>query len=137
MANSISKLAYQTLQQGKSIAGLAHKQLSTRLMELVAPEAMPGTTTVSAELMNELRASITALQDRDWLEAEQGIYPTELLFEAPWLDWLSRYPLLWLDLPPPGNGDATAMCAICPSRLIQVCIPTITFKTSTIKPMVI
>ena len=99
MANSISKLAYQTLQQGKSIAGLAHKQLSTRLMELVAPEAMPGSTTVSAELMNELRASITALQDRDWLEAEQGIYPTDLLFEAPWLDWLSRYPLLWLDLP--------------------------------------
>ena len=32
-----SKLAYKTLQQGKGIAGLAHKELSTKLMELLAP----------------------------------------------------------------------------------------------------
>ena len=37
----LSKLAYQTLQQGKSIAGLAHKELSTKLMELLAPDAVP------------------------------------------------------------------------------------------------
>ena len=29
-----SKIAYKTLQQGKSIAGLAHKELSTRIMNL-------------------------------------------------------------------------------------------------------
>ena len=39
-----SKFAYQTLQQGKSIAGLAHKELSTKLMKLVAPEAMSTTS---------------------------------------------------------------------------------------------
>ena len=99
MANSISKLAYQTLQQGKSIAGLAHKQLSTRVMELVAPETLPSTQSLSSEMLADLQRSMTALQERDWQEAEEGIYPTELLFDAPWLDWASRYPLVWLDLP--------------------------------------
>jgi ubiquinone/menaquinone biosynthesis C-methylase UbiE len=28
-----------------------------------------------------------------------GIYPVDLLFDDPWLDWAWRYPLLWLDLP--------------------------------------
>ena len=34
----ISKIAYKTLQQGKSIAGLAHKELSTRLMNFILPD---------------------------------------------------------------------------------------------------
>ncbi len=39
------------------------------------------------------------LEQIDWLEAEEGVYPKAQLFEAPWLTWLSRYPLVWLDLP--------------------------------------
>ena len=99
MANSFGKLAYQTLQQGKSIAGLAHKELSTKVMELMAPETVPKTEKVSAAMLNALRQSMASLQDLDWDDAEQGIYPKELLFEAPWMDWASRYPLVWLDLP--------------------------------------
>lgn len=95
----LSKLAYQTLQQGKTIAGLAHKELSTKLMELMAPETVPKTEPVSSELLDELRRSMSALQERDWQDAEQGVYPVDLLFKAPWLDWASRYPLVWLDLP--------------------------------------
>ena len=34
----ISKIAYKTIQQGKSIAGLAHKELSTRIMNFVLPD---------------------------------------------------------------------------------------------------
>ena len=34
----ISKIAYKTLQQGKSIAGLAHKELSSRIMNLLLPD---------------------------------------------------------------------------------------------------
>ena len=56
------KLAYETLQQGKSIAGLAHKQLSTKLMELLEPEAMPKTNPIPPDLFNELRHSIASLQ---------------------------------------------------------------------------
>ena len=58
MANSLGKLAYQTLQQGKSIAGLAHKELSTKVMELMAPETVPKTEKVSAAMLNALRQSM-------------------------------------------------------------------------------
>ena len=50
-----SKLAYTTLQQGKAIAGLAHKELSTKLMELLAPEDVPSTENVPPELLKDLR----------------------------------------------------------------------------------
>ena len=95
----LSKIAYQTLQQGKSIAGLAHKELSTKLMELMAPHAVPKTEAIPADLLNELRRSMAALSERDWEDADRGVYPTELLFDAPWLEWASRYPQVWLDLP--------------------------------------
>jgi len=95
----LSKLAYQTLQQGKSIAGLAHKELSTKLMELLAPDAVPKTEPVSAEVLGELQLDMRKLQEQDWQDAEQGIYPEQLLFDAPWLDWVSRYPQVWMDLP--------------------------------------
>ena len=36
-----TKIAYKTLQQGKSIAGLAHKELSTRIMNFVLPDNKP------------------------------------------------------------------------------------------------
>ena len=35
---SSRKLAYHTLQQGKSLVGLAHKEVSSRLMDLLGPE---------------------------------------------------------------------------------------------------
>ncbi|MEB3253767.1 MAG: SAM-dependent methyltransferase, partial [Synechococcus sp.] len=46
VSTPLSKLAYTTLQQGKAIAGLAHKELSTKLMELMAPEAVPSTESI-------------------------------------------------------------------------------------------
>ncbi|WP_320676636.1 class I SAM-dependent methyltransferase [Prochlorococcus sp. MIT 1300] len=97
--NNLTKLAYQTLQQGKSLAGLAHKELSTKLMEVMAPGAIPKTKPITKELLIELRRSMAELEKRDWLEAEEGIYPKSLLFDAPWLDWAKTYPLVWLDLP--------------------------------------
>ncbi len=96
---NLAKFAYQTLQQGKSLAGLAHKELSSKLMELVAPEAMPNTKPLTRELILQLRRSMAALEQLDWSEAEQGIYPKAQLFEAPWLEWAAKYPLIWLDLP--------------------------------------
>ncbi len=96
---SLIRIAYQTLQQGKSIAGLAHKQLSTKLMELLVPAAMPEVDPTSPDLLNELRHSMASLEKLDWEEAEQGIYPKSQLFDSPWFDWATRYPLVWLDLP--------------------------------------
>ena len=103
MAETLTKLAYQTMQQGKSLMGLFHKETSTRLMELFAPQASPRTEPLPTTVLNELRASMERLIERDWQEAEAGIYPSSLLFDAPWLDWATRYPLLWLDLPQTWN----------------------------------
>ncbi|NBW62943.1 MAG: class I SAM-dependent methyltransferase [Synechococcaceae bacterium WB4_1_0192] len=99
MADAVTKLAYQTLQQGKSLVGVAHKEVSTRLMELLAPKGAPRTRPVQPQLLGELQACHQQLLDVDWQEAEQGLYPTSLLFDAPWLDWAARYPLVWLDMP--------------------------------------
>ena len=107
MADPLTKLAYQTLQQGKSLVGVAHKEVSTRLMELVAPQSAPKTRPITPQLLQDLQASHSALLEIDWQEAEAGLYPTSLLFDAPWLDWAARYPLVWLDMPSTWNrrGD--------------------------------
>ena len=68
-------------------------------MELMAPDAVPKTESIPAGLLKDLRGSMAELEERDWEDAERGVYPTELLFDAPWLDWASRYPQVWLDLP--------------------------------------
>jgi ubiquinone/menaquinone biosynthesis C-methylase UbiE len=99
MADQLTKLAYRTLQQGKALFGVTHKEMSTRLMRLLAPDGSPSMAPLPEGLLGELRHNMDALHERDWLEAEQGLYPASLLFDAPWLDWASRYPLVWLDLP--------------------------------------
>ncbi len=99
MAEPLTQLAYRTLQTGKSLVGLAHKEVSNRLLALVAPEGTPKTEPVPAEVLDQLRRSMDRLTALDWQEAEQGLYPTSLLFDAPWLDWAARYPLVWLDMP--------------------------------------
>ena len=99
MADAVTKLAYEALQQGKSLVGVAHKEISTRLMELVAPDGAPKTLPIPPEMLRDLQASHKALLDVDWQEAEACLYPTSLLFDAPWGDWAARYPLVWLDMP--------------------------------------
>ena len=98
-APSLKKIAYHTLQQGKTLAGLAHKELSTKIMEVFAPEASPGKFPIDQELIKEVRRSMKNLEKIDWQEAEEGIYPKSQLFEAPWLEWAKKYPLVWLDMP--------------------------------------
>ena len=66
MASSLTEIAYRTIQQGRSLAGLAHKELSTKAMELLAPDVVPSTDPVRGGLLHELRRSLSALQDMDW-----------------------------------------------------------------------
>ena len=96
---SLEKIAYHTLQQGKTLAGLAHKELSTKLMEVFAPEVTPDKFPIDQDLIKEVRRSMVNLESVDWEEAEAGIYPKSQLFEAPWLEWAKKYPLVWLDMP--------------------------------------
>jgi ubiquinone/menaquinone biosynthesis C-methylase UbiE len=99
MSDPVSKLAYQTLQQGKSLMGLAHKEVSTRLLEMISPGTLPPTVPVPPQMFAQFRASMERLLEIDWQDAERGVYPPSLLFETPWLAWARTYPLVWLDLP--------------------------------------
>jgi ubiquinone/menaquinone biosynthesis C-methylase UbiE len=96
MADTLTKLAYQTFQQSKSYFGLAHKTLSTQLMNFVAPsdtkpEALP------TETLLLLQKRLNQLIDQDWQDSETGVYPAELLFDNPWEDFFRYYPMVWID----------------------------------------
>ena len=60
-APSLKKIAYHTLQQGKTLAGLAHKELSTKLMEVFAPGATPENFPINQDLIKEIRRSMENL----------------------------------------------------------------------------
>ncbi len=94
-----SKIAYKTLQQGKSIAGLAHKELSTRIMNFVLPDNKLGNFKIDKKLLVDIQNSMDRLREEDWNDAEKNIYPHKLLFNEPWLRYLTQYPKIWLDMP--------------------------------------
>ena len=77
-APSLQKIAYHTLQQGKTLAGLAHKELSTKLMAMFAPESASENKTINKHLIKEVTRSMKELEKIDWKEAEEGIYPKSI-----------------------------------------------------------
>ena len=95
----ISKIAYKTLQQGKSIAGLAHKEISTRIMNFILPDNKIGDFNMDNKLLMNIQNSMNLLREEDWNDAEKNIYPQKLLFDEPWLRYLTQYPKIWLDMP--------------------------------------
>ncbi len=99
-ATPLTKLAYQTVQQGKSYFGLAHKMLSSQLRTVVAPPSESSDPTpISPQLLLELNQRMNQLLDQDWADAEREIYSTDILFDNPWDDFLRYYPMIWADQP--------------------------------------
>jgi len=80
---SISKIAYKTLQQSKSIAGFAHKQISSRLMNFILPDSKLENFDIDKELLMQIQNSMDNLREEDWNDAEKNIYPKKLLFDEP------------------------------------------------------
>lgn len=99
METTLTKLAYQTLQQGKSYFGLAHKTLSSRLLNWVAPPSEQRGKPVPTEVLLKIQGRLNQLLEEDWQDAERGVYPHTLLFDNPWDDFFQFYPVLWLDMP--------------------------------------
>jgi ubiquinone/menaquinone biosynthesis C-methylase UbiE len=54
---------------------------------------------VSAESIASLRRRMEELFDDDWRDAEEGIYPRELIESLPWREYAQAAPLLLADLP--------------------------------------
>jgi len=98
MADTLTKLTYQTLQQGKSYLSFAHKTISIQARKALKPNDLP-MIPVPPELITKLQQRVNDLQAVDWLDAENGVYPTSLLFDEPWVDYLRQYPSLVADLP--------------------------------------
>jgi ubiquinone/menaquinone biosynthesis C-methylase UbiE len=99
LAAPLTKLAYQTFQQGKSYFGLAHKTLSSQLLNLIDPPRDRQPNPLSADLLLKIQRRLNQLLETDWQDAEQGIYPESLLFDNPWEDFFRYYPALCLDMP--------------------------------------
>ena len=92
-------------------------------MDLVIPEGASKARKISKELFIKLRDSISQLENIDWLEAEEGIYPKSQLFEAPWIEWAKRYPLVWIDLPLTWNRRKTRKTRDIPTKIDQDIYP--------------
>ncbi len=100
MSATLTKLAYQTFQQSKSYFGLAHKTVSAQLLNVIAPPtADKQTQPLEPRVLLLLQGRLNQLLDADWHDAEQGVYPTNVLFDNPWDDFFRFYPQLWLDMP--------------------------------------
>jgi len=99
MPDPLTKLAYDALQHGKSYFGLTHKTLSTRLMRAIRPAPERQTQPLAPKTLVQLQQRRDDLLQVDWQEAEAGIYPTSLLFDTPWDDFVRYYPLVCLDIP--------------------------------------
>ena len=99
MPDTLTKLAYQTLQQGKSYFGLTHKTISTQLMQLINPPKDLQTQELDTSTLLLFQKRMGELIERDWQDAEAGIYPKEILFENPWGDFFRYYPMMCLDMP--------------------------------------
>jgi ubiquinone/menaquinone biosynthesis C-methylase UbiE len=103
MAETLTKLAFQAFQQGKSVFGLAHKTLSTQVLNLVAPPPEKRSKPVPTDVLLKIRQQLNAILEQDWQDAERGVYPTSLLFENSWEEFFRYYPLVVFDIPSTWN----------------------------------
>jgi len=99
MPDTLTKLAYQTFQQGKSYFGLAHKTVSTQLTNLFVAPSQRETKPLPVDLLLKIQQQLSQIIETDWHDAEQDVYPASLLFENDWNAFFSHYPQVWLDLP--------------------------------------
>ncbi|MEA5582410.1 class I SAM-dependent methyltransferase [Nodularia harveyana UHCC-0300] len=99
MSDTLTKLTYQTFQQGKSYFGLVHKILGSQLMNLMHPSLGKRGKRIPPEVLLKLQQRINQLLESDWQDAEKGVYPESLLFDNPWSDFFRHYPMLCLELP--------------------------------------
>ena len=70
----LTKIAYKTLQQGKSIAGLAHKEISSRIMNLISPDKDLKSFEIDKNLLIDIQKSMDELrEEQDYPEKRKWI----------------------------------------------------------------
>ncbi|MEO0455506.1 MAG: class I SAM-dependent methyltransferase [Cyanobacteria bacterium P01_A01_bin.114] len=99
MPDTLTKIAYQTFQQGKQTFGFAHKTLSSRVMRFFYPIERTASKRIDGDILKTFKQRLDNLIETDWQDAEDGIYPKQLLFDNPWDDFFLYYPMVVLDIP--------------------------------------
>ncbi len=100
MSDTLTKLTYQTLQQGKSYFSLAHKTLSSQLLNLIYPPINKlKTKPIEPKFLLQVQQKLDRIIETDWQDAQRGVYPSSLLFDNLWEDFFRYYPVVWLDMP--------------------------------------
>jgi len=94
-----NKTIYQALQLNKFVLSLLHKITMVQLRPLFVPNVEPPNQRLMLANVSKIWASREELLETDWREAIAGIYPKALLFDDPWVEFLSQYPWLWIELP--------------------------------------
>lgn len=98
-ATALTQWAYQTVQQSKSAFSIMHKLLSDRLWDLFDPNRATVVQPLSTDALAEIARRFDRILAIDWQEAEAGVYPASLLFDAPWAEFAQNYLKLWFDMP--------------------------------------
>lgn len=98
MTDSLTKLAFQTFQQGKNYLAIAHKMMSGQIREWVAPRVEQKTQSLSPQALQKFQKRVDKILQRDWQDAEAGVYSTDLLFDGA-TETFWQYPLLCWELP--------------------------------------
>jgi ubiquinone/menaquinone biosynthesis C-methylase UbiE len=100
IAENPLKAAYQTLQWGKNIFALAHRETSGRLRRLLFPlKESDKPVPLNPKALEDLQRRFQALLEQDWQDGQAGFYPVELLFDNPWDEFFRYYPVVCLDSP--------------------------------------
>ncbi len=99
LPENITKLAYETLQQGKNIFGLSHKTISDLLTDTFVPKIKQEIKSISQETQLKLLEKHNQLLEIDWQDAQKGVYPVNILFDNPWEDFFRYYTQIWLEKP--------------------------------------
>jgi hypothetical protein len=74
MSDTLTKLAYETFQQGKSYFGLAHKTISSQLLNLISPPVNElKTKPIEPKLLLEIHHRLNQIIETDWQDAQRGV----------------------------------------------------------------
>ena len=95
---SLSRFAYQGFQESKKVFGFVHKLISDRLTNTLIPEQATKSQPLEPKILEKLQIKLKKLEEKDWQDAQAGIYPRSLLFDNPWSDFFRYYPEVWLDM---------------------------------------
>jgi ubiquinone/menaquinone biosynthesis C-methylase UbiE len=94
---TVGKQAYRGFQWSKNVFGIAHKTLTSRVLNTLWPVSQPKGKPLPPGLMQWIEQRFEQLIETDWEDAEKGVYPASLVFDNPWDDFFKFYPAMCLD----------------------------------------